>query len=133
MRRVMLLILSLVVLNAFAQVPVDKETARELLKQEIEATNNLLNGQQIDVATVSDGCHFCGDVIHYYYTVDETYLTIEAMSKNSARIKQNQKEMFKANVYVQEMLGWLRAVDGKILFHYLGNITGERLVIEIKF
>ena len=79
MKRILFIMLSALIMTACGSSNSDKEQARRMLAAEAIATNNQLQGMQIDFATKSDGCEFKDDIFHYYYTVYEEYVTIEAL------------------------------------------------------
>ena len=64
----------------------EKKEAREFLKQDAVATNNILAGKQIDFVTVCDQVKFVNDEIHYYYTIDESQITMDRIEQNAGEL-----------------------------------------------
>ena len=105
--------------------------ARELIKAEIEAANELLRGKQIDFMTVCDGAEFVNDEIHYYYTIDEEYVTIDALRASVDDVKETQKEVLKSIPSTKELISLLEIVGGSLTFHYEGDYSGQRVSITV--
>ena len=55
MKRILFIMLSVLIMTACGSSNSDKEQARQMLAAEAIATNNQLQGMQIDFATKSDG------------------------------------------------------------------------------
>ncbi len=105
--------------------------ARELIKAEVEAANELLRGEQIDFMTVCDGAEFVNDEIHYYYTIDEEYVTIDALRASVDDVKETQKEALKSIPSTKELISLLEIVGGSLTFHYEGDHSGQRVSITV--
>ena len=78
--------------------------ARELIKAEVEVADELLRGEQIDFMTVCDGAEFVNDEIHYYYTIDEDYATIDVLRASADDIKENQREALESMPSTKELI-----------------------------
>ena len=74
----------------------EKADARAFIKSEVENVDKILRGKQIDRMTVCDSAVFVDGDIHYYYTLDENYITIEAIRENVDEITNNQKTMMES-------------------------------------
>ena len=111
----------------------DKAEAREMLRTELEYANNTLAGKQVDYATFCDGCEFYNDEAHYYYTVNEDYITIQQLKDNVGEFKKRQKEMIKIMPATKELCRLLEMIDGRIIFHYTGDYSGQTVMITLDF
>ena len=77
--------------NKNVAIESEKKEARDFLKQDAVATNNILAGKQIDFVTVCDQVKFVNDEIHYYYTIDESQITIDMIEQNAEELKKKCK------------------------------------------
>jgi hypothetical protein len=105
--------------------------AREFIKADIEAANELLSGEQIDFMTVYDGAEFVNDVIHYYYTIDEDYAAIDVLKAEADDIKTNLRGALESMPLTKELISQLETVGGSLTFHYKGDDSGETLSITV--
>ena len=105
--------------------------ARELIKAEVEAADELLRGEQIDFMTVCDGAEFVNDEIHYYYTIDEEYVTIDALRASVDDVKETQREALESMSSTKELISLLETVGGSLTFHYKGDYSGETISITV--
>lgn len=105
--------------------------ARELVKAEIEAADEILRGEKIDFMTVCDGAEFVNDEIHYYYTIDEDYATIDVLRASADDVKENQREMLENMSSTKELISLLETIGGSMTFHYKGNYSGETVSITV--
>ena len=133
MKKITLLLLTVLTLVACQKSRQEMDSARAFLRNEANAANTELAGSQIDYATVCDGCEFINDNFHYYYTVDENYVSIADMEANKENIKNMQRSMFENMPSVKPLTDNLNTIDGKVIFHYTGNISGRTMLIEIDF
>ena len=108
-----------------------KAEARELIKAEVEAADEMLRGEQIDFMTVCDGAEFVNDEIHYYYTVDEDYATIDVLKASADNIKENQREALESMPSTKELISLLETIGGSLTFHYKGDYSGETISITV--
>lgn len=109
----------------------EKKEAREFLKQDAVATNNILAGKQIDFVTVCDQVKFVNDEIHYYYTIDESQITMDRIEQNADELIKNARSMFNARDDLKKYISLLEVINGKLIYHYKGNTTGESVAIEV--
>ena len=105
--------------------------ARELIKVAIEAADEMLRGKQIDFMTVCDGAEFVNDEIHYYYTIDEDYATIDVLKASADDIKETQKATLESMASTKELISQLETVGGSLTFHYKGNYSGETVSVMV--
>lgn len=125
--------LSALIMTACGSSNSDKEQARRMLAAEAIATNNQLQGMQIDFATKSDGCEFKDDIFHYYYTVYEEYVTIEALEACKEERKEEIIGFLESSEETKEMTRLMRSINGKFIFHYTGSESGKcsDIIIEL--
>lgn len=109
----------------------EKKEAREFLKQDAVATNNLLAGKQVDFVTVCDQVKFVNDEVHYYYTIDESQITMDMIEQKAGELKTNARSMLNAMDDTKKYISLLEVINGKLIFHYRGNTTGESVAIEV--
>ena len=105
--------------------------ARELIKVAIEAADEMLRGKQIDFMTVCDGAEFVNDEIHYYYTIDEEYVTIDALRASVDDVKENQRAALESMPSTKELISLLETVGGSLTFHDKGDYSGETISITV--
>ena len=125
--------LSALIMTACGSSNSDKEQARRMLAAEAIATNNQLQGMQIDFATKSDGCEFKDDIFHYYYTVYEEYVTIEALEACKEERKEAIIGFLESSEETKEMIRLMRGINGKFIYHYTGSESGKCSDIIIEF
>lgn len=133
MKRILFIMLSALIMTACGSSNSDKEQARRMLAAEAIATNNQLQGMQIDFATKSDGCEFKDDIFHYYYTVYEEYVTIEALEACKEERKEEIIGFLESSEETKEMTRLMRSINGKFIFHYTGSESGKCSDIIIEF
>ena len=109
----------------------DKAEARELIRAEIETTNDFLAGKQVDYATVCDGCEFYNDEIHYYYTFNEDYVNVDLLRSNVEEIKKNQRSIIESMPATRELSDLLKTVNGKLIYHYTGDCSGRTVLVTV--
>lgn len=109
----------------------EKKEAREFLKQDAVATNNLLAGKQVDFVTVCDQVKFVNDEVHYYYTIDESQITMDMIEQKAGELKTNARSMLNSRDDTKKYISLLEVINGKLIFHYRGNTTGESVAIEV--
>ena len=88
---------------------------------------------QIDFATKSDGCEFKDDIFHYYYTVYEEYVTIEALEACKEERKEAIIGFLESSEEAKEMIRLMRSINGKFIYHYTGSESGKCSDIIIEF
>ena len=130
MKKILLLALSLIFMISCGGSK-QKAEARELIKAEVEAADEMLRGEQIDFMTVCDGAEFVNDEIHYYYTVDEDYATIDVLKASADDIKENQREALESMPSTKELISLLETIGGSMTFHYKGDYSGETISIMV--
>lgn len=133
MKRILFIMLSALIMTACGSSNSDKEQARRMLAAEAIATNNQLQGMQIDFATKSDGCEFKDDIFHYYYTVYEEYVTIEALEACKEERKEAIIGFLESSEETKEMTRLMRSINGKFIYHYTGSESGKCSDIIIEF
>ena len=130
MKKILFLALSLIFMISCSGSK-QKAEARELIKAEVEAADEMLRGEQIDFMTVCDGAEFVNDEIHYYYTVDEDYATIDVLKASADDIKENQREALESMPSTKELISLLETIGGSMTFHYKGDYSGETISITV--
>ena len=130
MKKILFLALSLIFMISCGGSK-QKSEARELIKAEVEAADEMLRGEQIDFMTVCDGAEFVNDEIHYYYTVDEDYATIDVLKASADDIKENQREALESMPSTKELISLLETIGGSLTFHYKGDYSGETISITV--
>lgn len=130
MKKILFLALSLIFMISCGGSK-QKAEARELIKAEVEAADEMLRGEQIDFMTVCDGAEFVNDEIHYYYTVDEDYATIDVLKASADDIKENQREALESMPSTKELISLLETIGGSMTFHYKGDYSGETISITV--
>ena len=133
MKKIMFFILSVLFLTSCGSSETEKKEARRILSQEAELTNSTLNGVQIDFATTSNGCEFANDVFHYYYTINEQYVTIESMRENEDELKESIKNSLESMPATQDLIKHIKAIDGKIRYQYTGSQSRKSITITLEF
>lgn len=133
MKRILFIMLSALIMTACGSSNSEKEQARRMLAAEAIATNNQLQGMQIDFATKSDGCEFKDDIFHYYYTVYEEYVTIEALEACKEERKEAIIGILESSEETKEMIRLMRSINGKFIYHYTGSESGKcsDIIIEL--
>lgn len=109
----------------------EKAEAYEFIKSEVESVDKILRGKQIDFMTVCDSAIFVNGDIHYYYTIDEGYTSIEAVRDNVNEVKNNQKTMMESVPAGKELVSKLEMINASLTYHYRGSLTGEELSITV--
>ena len=109
----------------------DKNEIRSQVRAEIEAADEVLRGKQVDFMTVCDRAVFVNDEVHYYYTIDEDYKTIEEFRGIAGEIKSNIRAVWESIPEVEELLSKLEQIGGRMVVHYKGNYSGETLSITV--
>ncbi len=133
MKKITFLLLTVLTLIACQKSGQEMDSARAFLRNEANAANTALAGTQIDFATVCDRCEFINDDFHYYYTIDENYVSIADMEANKEDIKNMQRSMFENIPQVNPLAENLSTIGGKVIFHYTGNMSGSSTQIELDF
>lgn len=110
----------------------EKDAARMYIGDAIEVTNNILGGEQIDFMTYCDMVEFRNDNVYYNYTVDEDYTTMDNIRNNINVVKEQLEQHFDNNQDAKELSDMLAKLNGKYVFRYTGNKSGEQVSFEIK-
>ena len=127
-----LLVMSLGVQSCFGDNE-NKNAAREALKNEITATNKMLSGRNVDIATVYEKAEFFNDEIHYYYIINEEYIDIQLIRDSRKERETALKEMWETNPALKVTTGYIKTISGKVFYHYKGCITGKEAIIIVEF
>ena len=109
----------------------EKAEARAFIKSEVENADKILRGKQIDFMTVWDSAIYVNGDIHYYYTLDESYATIESIRGKVDEIKEKQKAMMESVPAGKELVSKLELINADMTYHYKGNLSGDELSITV--
>ena len=128
MKKFLLLVLGVAFL--FASCGVNE--AKDNLKKSAEVVNEYAP-LEVDYMTTLVSCEFDGKNFIYSYVIDEDYGTIPEMKENghADEIRSSIKKDWDENPELKIMKDNLKKVGGSVVYEYLGNITGESMIIEI--
>lgn len=110
----------------------EKDAARMYIGDAIEVANDMIGGKQIDFMTYCDMVEFRNDNVYYYYTVDEDYATMDHIRNNIDVIKEQAERVFDNDQSAKEVADMLAKLNGKFVYRYTGNKSGETASFEIK-
>lgn len=110
----------------------EKDAARMYIGDAIEVANDMIGGKQIDFMTYCDMVEFINDNVYCYYTVDEDYTTMDNIRNNINVVKEQLEQYFDINQDAKELSDMLAKLNGKFVYRYTGNKSGEQVSFEIK-
>ena len=133
MKKIMFFMLSVLLMTACGGPKNEKDEARRILKNEAEIADNTLKEVQIDFATTCNGCEFSNDIFHYYYTINEEYITIESLKVCEDELKENIRKELERLPETQELIKHIKTIDGKMKYQYTGSQSHEQFTITLEF
>lgn len=106
----------------------DIQEAKDFLRR---AAKGVDTPMKVDYMTILISCEFDGNNIVYEYIVNEDYATISELKESEDDLRESIEDGLKKES-VQEMINNLNKIDGKVIYKYYGNHSGEKIVIEIE-
>lgn len=110
----------------------EKEATRSCINEAIVIANDMIGGKQVDFMTFCDKVEFRNDNVYYYYTIDESYASISDVRNNINSIKEKVEMTFDTNPEAKELAEMVAKLNGKFVYKYTGDQSGESASFEIR-
>lgn len=130
MKKILLIFCSAVILLSCVASQKEEE-ARKFIQEKIRLEKETVVGKQIDYLTRYDDCEFRNDNIYYYYTIDESYVTISQMKEIENSIREELKYNFNSISSFGLLKEKLKILNGNIYCIYRGNYSQDIFTITI--
>ncbi len=110
-----------------------REEARSFLRTSMTATNELMSGKEVDVMTICDRIEFRDDNVYYYYTIDESQVSIATLRSMQDTMRENIRNNLENTAGTDLITDRLEILHGKIVYIYTGNQSGESFRISLQY
>lgn len=110
-----------------------REEARTFLRTSLSAANELMGGSQVDYMTTCDRIEFRNDNAYYYYTIDESQISIATMRSMQDTMRENIRNNLENAAGSELITDRLAILHGKIIYTYTGNQSGESFSISLQY
>lgn len=110
-----------------------REEARSFLRSSMTAANELMSGKEVDVMTICDRIEFRDDNVYYYYTIDESQVSIATLRSMQDTMRENIRNNLENTAGTDLITDRLEILHGKIVYIYTGNQSGESFRISLQY
>lgn len=110
-----------------------REEARSFLRTSMTAANELMSGKEVDVMTICDRIEFRDDNVYYYYTIDESQVSIATLRSMQDTMRENIRNNLENTAGTDLITDRLEILHGKIVYIYTGNQSGESFRISLQY
>lgn len=111
----------------------NREEARSFLRSSMTAANELMSGKEVDVMTICDRIEFRDDNVYYYYTIDESQVSIATLRSMQDTMRENIRNNLENTAGTDLITDRLEILHGKIVYIYTGNQSGESFRITLQY